>query len=313
MTVVRSQTELDAAIDADDQNIIVDSPAGVWLALDHGHVSGVRGESQVGPVWGSATVSNVRGSATVSDVRGSATVSNVRGSATVSDVWGSATVRDVWGSATVRDVWGSATVSNVWGSATVRDVWGSATVSNVRDSATVSNVRGSATVRDVWGSATVSLGDNAAATNVGKFVAVHLHSAQATTDGGVIIDVSGLDLTDPHTWCEYHGVTVTDGNATVYKAVDNNFHPQRGTQWTYRPGATVTCDDWKTDPVCGHGLHVSPRPVQARGHFPDATRFVECTAPLTDLVPLGGDKCKAPAVVCVREVDVDGQPIGGAS
>ena len=229
ITIVRSQTELDAALDANDPNIIIDSPAGVWLTLDHGHVAGVRGESQIGPVKGSATVSGVEGSATV---------------------------------------------------------------------------------RDVGGSATIHLHDQSTASNIGKYVAVHLHSAQSTTDGGVIIDTSRLDLTDPHTWCEYHGVTVTDGHATVYKAVDSDWHPQSGTQWTYQPGTAVTCDDWSPVAECGNGLHMSPRPVQARGYFPDATRFVECTVTLTDLVPLGGDKCKAPAVVCVREVDEDGQPVG---
>ena len=109
-TIVTTQAELDAALDAPGE-IIIDSPRGVWLILNRGTVS-VRGQSTVGPVGGSATVS---------------------------DVGGSATVRGVWDSATVSDVWGSATVSGVGDSATVRDVGGSATV-HLYDAATATQV-----------------------------------------------------------------------------------------------------------------------------------------------------------------------------
>ena len=73
-TVVKTQVELDAALAAGKADIIIDSPAGVWLTLDRGVVSGIRGSSCVGPISGSATVRGVSGSATVSDVWGSATV-----------------------------------------------------------------------------------------------------------------------------------------------------------------------------------------------------------------------------------------------
>ena len=73
--VVATQDELDAAAKADAEDIIIDSPAGVWLRVGGDtRIAGVRGASCVGPVGGSATVSGVRGSATVSGVWGLATV-----------------------------------------------------------------------------------------------------------------------------------------------------------------------------------------------------------------------------------------------
>ena len=102
--VVTTQGELDAAAKADAEDIIIDSPAGVWLRVGGDtRIAGVRGASCVGPV------------------RGSATVSDVGDSATVSGVWDSATVRGVWGSATVSDVRGSATV-HLYGGATAQRI-----------------------------------------------------------------------------------------------------------------------------------------------------------------------------------------------
>ncbi len=246
-TVVTSQVELNAALDADSPDIIIDSPRGVWLTLDRGVVS-VRGKSQVGPVGGSATVS---------------------------------------------DVGGSATVSGVWGSATVR---------GVRDSATVRGVRDSATVR---------LHDSASATNVAPYVAVHLHSARATTDGGVVINIAALDLTAATDWCDYHGVKISKaGIATVFKAVTDNWTTPRG--FDYSPGKKPTAPDWTDNSDCGGGLHFSPTPRQAQTYHPDATRFVSVGVKLADLrpVPGGTAKCKAPAVVrACREVDIDGNEV----
>ena len=76
--IVKTQAELDAALARDDisydtNEIIIDSPAGIWITITDSHGQDVR-------AWGSATV----------------------------EAWGSATVR-AWGSATVR-AWGSATV-----------------------------------------------------------------------------------------------------------------------------------------------------------------------------------------------------------
>ena len=202
---------------------------------------------------------------------------------TISDS-GSATV-EASGSATVQAS-GSATV-RAWGSATVR-AWDSATV-EAWDSATV----------QAWGSATVE---------ASKWVAVHLFSARATVSGGVVIDVSALNLDDLATWTEYHGVTVTDGALTAYKAVGDDWQTDRK-GWVYAPGATVTADDWDGKPECGGGLHLCLTPRKSRGYYSGATRYVECLIDTSEAVVVGRDKVKARSVRVVREVTIDGDPV----
>ena len=175
----------------------------------------------------------------------------------------------------------------------------------------------SATV-EAWDSATVRASDSATVRASGSatveatpWVAIHLHSAAVKVTGGHIIDVAALDLADPETWCAYHGVPVVDGIATVHKAVDDSWSTDRG--WDYSPGATPKAPDWRADNSCGHGLHFSPRPVQSREYYRQATRYVACGVALADLRPIldgGAPKCKAPRVVtpCV-EVTIDGKAV----
>ena len=205
---------------------------------------------------------------------------------------GSATV-EASDSATV-EASGSATV-RASGSATVA-AYGSATVA-AYDSATV-EAWGSATVR-AWGSATV---------RASKWVAVHLFSARATVSGGVVIDVSALDLDDLATWTEYHGATVTDGSLTAYKAVGDDWQTDRK-GWVYVPGATVSAVDWDGKPECGGGLHLCLTPRKSRGYYSGATRYVECLIDMTEAVVVDRDKVKARSVRVVREVTIDGKPV----
>jgi hypothetical protein len=207
--------------------------------------------------------------------------------------------RGVW--LTMRD---GGNVARVVGESTIRDVWGSATIRGVR---------GSATIRDVRGSATIHLHSSATATNVGRFVAVHLHSARAKVDGGVVIDLTKLDLTTTADWADYHGVKTVDGHLIVYKAVDADLNSGRG--FHYPIGATVAAPDWNAGDFCGAGLHFSPTPAQARDYFPDAARFLECAVNVADASVIGGTdtystpKLKARSVRVLREVDVHGDPL----
>ena len=282
--IVKTQAELDAALaNPTATTIIINSPRGVWLTLD-------RNDAAV----------KASGSATVA-ASGSATV-RASDSATVraSD---SATVR-ASDSATVR-AWDSATVE-ASGSATV-EASGSATV-KASDSATV-KASGSATVK-AWGSATVRA-SGSATVRAAPYVAVHLFSAHATVTGGVVIDIAALNLDNPETWCAYHGIEVTDGVATVYKAVDDRYFSTHGT--CYKPGATPDAPDWQPTKICGQGLHFSPTPRQAQSYnhaTAAAAKYVACGVAVAGLIPLDSDKCKAPRVVrSCAEVDIDGQPL----
>ena len=285
--VVTTQDELDAAAKADAEDIIIDSPAGVWLRVGGDtRIAGVRGASCVGPVGDSATVSGV---------------------------WDSATVRDVGDSATVRDVGDSATVSGVGGSATVSDVWDSATVRDVRGSATVSDVRGSATVSGVRGSATVHLYGSATAQHIGSHVAVHLHSGAVKVTGGVIIDHTGVSDFEGAQWAAYHALADADGHAVVYKAVSPELEAGQSHRLTAYPiGETVAAPDWDPRKACGNGLHFSPTPRQALRYYqgPDSTkaRYLACRVVLDTLVPLD-DKCKAPSCEVLHEVTIDGEAV----
>ena len=291
--IVKTQAELDAALARDDishntHKIIIDSPAGVWITIgdDHGQDVEASGSATV-EAWGSATV----------QAWGSATV-QASGSATVL-AWDSATVR-ASGSATV-EAWDSATV-RASGSATVR-ASGSATV----------RASGSATV-EAWGSATVWASDSATV-RAAPYVAVHLLSARATVTGGVVIDIASLDQNDPRTWCELHGVTIDDdGNAHLYKAVDDNL--TAGHSWTptaYAIGSDPRCNQWLANNSCGFGLHICPTAWQALDHYAEATRYLEVTAPLASLRPIDATKCKAPTVHVLREVDLNMRPVREAA
>jgi hypothetical protein len=157
---------------------------------------------------------------------------------------------------------------------------------------------GSASVR-AYGSASVS---------AAKYVAVHKHSPNTTTTGGVVIEPK--PMTDPTAtdWAEYYGLDVTEGIVTVYKGVNDQYTTSRGAD--YSPGATPAAADWKPTQACGNGLHFSPSPGHTFDYNPAATRFLACPVRLAELVVIG-DKVKAPRVEapgCV-EVDLMGRPV----
>ena len=276
-TTVTTQQELDAAIERGDERIIIDSPRGVWLR-----------------VGGSSTVT-ARDSSTV-EARGSSIVTARDSSIVTARESSTVTARE---SSTV-EAWGSSTVE-AWGSSTV-EARGSSTV-EARESSTV-------TARD---SSTVTARDSSTVT-AGKWTAVHLHSARATITGGVVIDVTNLDLTDPTTWCDYHGATTTDGKAIVYKAVSPELLAGQGHRPTEYPiGGTVTAPDWSSERACGRGLHFSPSPAQAAGYYQgyepkNTLRYLACEVDVATLVPLE-DKVKAPSCRVLHEVDRRGRKL----
>ena len=193
---------------------------------------------------------------------------------------------------------GSASVS-ASGSASVR-ASGSASVSAF-DSASVSAFD-SASV-SAFDSASVRAYDSATV-SASKFVAVHLHSTRVTLSGGVVIDLTTLDLTDPQTWAEYHGLHVVDGIVQVFKAVNDRWTTDRGID--YSPGALPEAADWAATRDCGNGLHFGHTPDHATRYHMAATRWVRCGVRLADIIVLD-DKIKAPRAVtpCVA-VDRDG-------
>ena len=160
---------------------------------------------------------------------------------------------------------------------------------------------GSATV-EASGSATVRAYDTATV-RAGSHVAVHLHSGQARVTGGVLIDVSSLDLTDARTWCEHHGVDIVDGRAVLYKALGDDLTAGQGygRPTVYTVGTNLVAEDWRDNNQCGGGLHLSPTAHQAGAYHDNATRWLRCTADLADVRPIDGGipKCKVRALTVV--------------
>jgi hypothetical protein len=231
------------------------------------------------------------------------------GSSTVT-AYGSSTVT-AYGSSTVTAC-GSSTVT-AYGSSTVT-AYGSSTVT-AYDSSTVracdsSTVRacGSSTVT-AYGSSTVTAYDSSTV-RAAPLVAVHLHSATVKVASGVVLDHSNISDFDAKQWCECHGVKVSRGIATLYKAVNDKWTTTRGTD--YSPGSKPSCDYFRDTDACGHGLHFGPTPVHAMAYFREATKFVAVGVRLDELRPVTGDTAKAKAQRVVRacvEVDIDGNVI----
>jgi len=145
-------------------------------------------------------------------------------------------------------------------------------------------------------------------------VAVHLHSKQVKVQGGVLIDVTDLDLTDVETWAGHTGADIADGRITIYKALDADFTAGKhyGRPTLYTVGEDLTADDWEDTNECGGGLHLSPSTHQALDYNRDATVFLRCTAALADVRPItdgGTAKCKVRTLHVESQVDIMGRDI----
>ena len=330
---VSTQEELDEALanpkyEYEWYEIVICSPKGVWLEIRDSHGKDVYVSSE-------ATV----------EVSGDASVKAVE-NATVS-AWGRASV-NAWNHATVK-AFGDARVKafddarvkafddvrvKAFDTVTV-EAFGNSIVT-VRDNATVNaleqatidafdnatvNACGYATV-SAWGRASVRAWDRAtvdawedSTVEAGIFVAVYVHSKTVAHQGGVIIDMTLIDANDPETWCAMHLVEVDeDGQAHLYKALDADLNAGRNyRRLTNYPVGHIVDDtvNWVDNNRCANGLHASPTPWLAKGHYEEASRFVEVCCPVKDLRPIDSSKAKAPRLRVLREVTVDDSPVGG--
>lgn len=114
---------------------------------------------------------------------------------------------------------------------------------------------------EIYGSAQVRACDTAQV-RAFKFVAVTSHGIKVSIAGGVVIQVP--ELNTPELWCEFYGVDVTGGIATLYKAVSDDYISSPSWKGVYIPGTIPTAPDWDGGKrECGGGLHFSPRPFMA--------------------------------------------------
>ena len=203
-----------------------------------------------------------------------------------------------------------------WESAHVK-AWGSAHV-EARESAHVEAWE-SAHV-EAWESAHVKAWESA---HVEAWGSAHVEASKWTTvrkmlrhsgiiEGGIV--VLEPEISTVEDWCAYHGVTVKDGVAIVYKAVRDDYRSYHG--FLYPLGGAPECPDWDGGAAeCGGGLHFSPSPGTALSFDASATRFLACPVALADMrVPKTTDeypfKIKARRICGpIVEVDSDSSPV----
>lgn len=130
-------------------------------------------------------------------------------------------------------------------------------------------------------------------------------------EGGRVIVKRPADEMSGEQWCRAALVQVDEaGLAHLFKATDRDGVSRRG--GVYQVGELVDdSEKWTGDHFFGGGLYVSPSPRQAlaRSGFEDKSgaRFFEVTCPVSELVSVADDVCKAPRLRVVREVDSWGE------
>ena len=347
MTItVTTQAELNAAINAGDPDIIIDSSPNETALI-------LRGNSSA-TLWGNSRAilrdssSAILRDSSSADLRdNSSAILRDSSSAVLQGdsraiLWGdsSAVLQGnssaiLWGRSSAT-LWGRSSAT-LWGNSRAilqgnssATLWGDSSAILGGDSSAILQGDSRADLRDnsradlrdnSWadasGASSLRLHDRSSAT-AGPFVAIHRYSGLATVQGGVLIDLSAVQETDPTAWCEAHGVTVYDGVASLYKATDSDLTAGHGYHSTrYDVGSEPVAADFQADHGCGHGLHLSPTAQQATTYRPEAVRWVRVEVPVGEIVPipslLSGQvaKCKVRTCRVVAEVDVLGREVGG--
>jgi hypothetical protein len=157
-----------------------------------------------------------------------------------------------------------------------------------------------------WGSSHVEARESSHV-EASPCVAVHKHGPNPKIKGGVVIEVPKLDT--PEKWCDFWGIKVSRGIATLYKAVNDDW--LSGYKTSYAPRTKPEAPDWEPDGQCGGGLHFCAHPVVAADYQSGATKYLACPVRLDEVSVIDSQKVKAKRVVgkgCV-EVDRYGVPV----
>ncbi|MEN6532151.1 MAG: hypothetical protein ABFD89_00715 [Bryobacteraceae bacterium] len=160
---------------------------------------------------------------------------------------------------------------------------------------------------EAWGYVQLSV-FGAVIAKVSAKCSVLIHGTKAKVKGG---KQTRVVIRTPKDWCEYYGVKVVRGIATLYKALDADYKSPRA--FAYLPGTTPAAPDWDGGKAeCGGGLHFSPSPAMALEFYPGAVKFAACPVRLKDIaIHPDGDyprKCKASGICKpIYEVDREGE------
>ena len=155
----------------------------------------------------------------------------------------------------------------------------------------------------VWASGTcVVYAREKACVWAGSYVTVYKETRfgpfRGHVQGGRVVVKRDADEMTGEQWCRAALVHVDDdGMAHLFKVTGGEGVSHRG--GAYRVGELVEDSaNWKGDRFFGGGLHVSPSPSQAlaRSQLDEwkGVRFFEVTRPVSELVSIADDVCKAP-------------------
>ena len=205
-----------------------------------------------------------------------------------------------WGNSSV-EAWGNSSVEARGNSSVV--AWGNSSVVAWENSSVVA-----------WGNVFVRL-FSALKLKASAHVAVMLHGKAKTLEGGRHLEAAVPDTAEK--WCEHYGVEVKDGNAMLFKAVDDDWSTDRARRVgiTYAPGQLPVAADWDGGKVeCGAGLHASPHPRMAQVFNRTAKKFVCCPVAFSEIAvhPNGSYPEKVKFRGCAAPtfaVDVKGKPV----
>jgi hypothetical protein len=142
-------------------------------------------------------------------------------------------------------------------------------------------------------------------------VAVLIRGTLAKVRGG---KQTRLRVSNAKEWCDYYGVKVSKGIATLYKSVNNDYSNAHNRSVFYTPGTKPKAADWDGGKEeCGGGLHFSPTPALSE-KFKTGGRFVACPVKVSEIVVhedgVYPQKVKAPRCCGkVWECDRNGNPV----
>jgi hypothetical protein len=186
---------------------------------------------------------------------------------------------EAWESSHV-EAWESSHVE-AWGSSHV-EAWGSSHV-------------------EARGSCSISASGHTEIQVASKLVVAQRRAQTVTVTGeGVVIDIP--PITTAEQWCEYYGVSVTDGVATLYKAVRADFASGHDTEFFWTPGTRPSVPHMD-DRECGLGLHFVPHPSFGLQFYSASdVRFVACPVALADMRVTPSDQAGYPMKVKAQRV-----------
>ena len=149
-----------------------------------------------------------------------------------------------------------------------------------------------------------------------KYSSITLHGQEVHATGGIQIKIP--EIFTAKEWCDYYGVEVKKGIATLFKAVDDDYSTSnaRPKNIFYTPGSKPSAPDWDGGKAeCGGGIHASCHPTAALYFNSTAKKFVALPVRLKDFKPYPNaqypDKVKFQKVYGqIWEVDREGKKIG---